>query len=97
MAIEKQYGIDAMDILSREILYSIAFSELLNKKVRLNDLVAMRVYGTRRTLAVRVNALIFAGWLEKVSDSHDKRKSLFQLTSKGQVFFARVFELFDRF
>lgn len=92
---ERQHGLDGLDLITRDILPAIAYSNAMNRRINMSTLLRRVIYGTLPTLHLRVKKLEADGWIERVEDPDDQRSLLLRVTPKAHCAFDRMSKIID--
>jgi DNA-binding MarR family transcriptional regulator len=89
---EKQHGIHELDVLSRQILQTIASANMAGDRVHMKDISWIATFPT---LHSHVQRLIDTGWLDKTADESDRRATLLHITPRAMDVFRKLTEALD--
>ncbi|WP_395663115.1 hypothetical protein [Aestuariivirga sp.] len=76
-------GDEPLDVISREILLSIATSQINGKLLRISDIRFNPEFGSPVTALSRLRFLMETGWVKSVKDPVDGRAQLLALTTRS--------------
>jgi hypothetical protein len=89
---EREHGIHEIDVVSRQILQTIAVANIAGDRMHMKDLSAIATFPT---LHSHVQRLIDTGWLDKTADETDRRATLLHITPKAMDVFRKLTEALD--
>jgi hypothetical protein len=95
-AAERKHGVHSLDLVSREILQTIASANLSNTKIRVTDIKNMDVFGTLPTILTRLKTLIEGGWIMRKEDPDDARIVLLEITPKARAVFNKISKALEK-
>ena len=89
---EREHGINELDVVSRQILQTIACANAAGHRMHMKDLSPIATFPT---LHSHVQRLIDTGWLEKTADETDRRATLLHISPKATDVFRKLTEALD--
>jgi len=93
-AAEKEHGLGALDVISKEILQMIACASLTHGKIRVSD-ITREGHSTFPTVIGRLRKLADDGWITRTEDPEDKRVMLLDITPRTQAVFDMIYDSLD--
>lgn len=88
--LEHEAGLSDTDPLSKSILLFLGELEEQGRRITVTDVVRSGQFGTAPTVFSRLDELHVGQWIERKTDSNDKRVRLLGLTSKTRRLFKRM-------